>query len=122
MTPSGGKCHHLAGLVRPYARTTGRTRPAQHLPLEALVQTRDTGPTSERVANRDQRAICRLCRTPTSVAEVAAGLCVPLGVAQVLIADAVDLGLVIVHGPPPARGDRPSLAVMERVLHGLRQL
>ena len=46
----------------------------------------------------EQRAICLLCRDPHSVAEVAAALDVPLGVARVLIDDMAHQGLVVVHG------------------------
>lgn len=41
--------------------------------------------------------IVELCRNPISVAEVAARLRVPLGVAQVLVGDLADAGVVSVH-------------------------
>ena len=43
------------------------------------------------------RRIVELCQEPRSVAEVAAGLGVPVGVARVLIADLVNGGYVKCH-------------------------
>jgi hypothetical protein len=57
-----------------------------------------------------------------SVAEVAALLAVPLGVARVLLADMIDTGLVYVHRNPTEAGSPPGLSLMERVLAGLHQL
>lgn len=38
------------------------------------------------------------CRRPVSVAEVAATLSIPLGVARVLLSDMAELGLLHIHG------------------------
>jgi hypothetical protein len=57
------------------------------------------------------------------VAEISARLEVPLGVAQVLIADLTLEGRVRLHQPRTCgTGDRPDLALLERVLSGLRTL
>ena len=102
-------------LVRPYAWTGGRTRAVGDLAIEALVHT-----TARREqASWELRAITEICRTPRSVAEVAALLAVPLGVARVLIADLADTGAIQVHRV--SRG-APDLAMMNRVLAGLRRL
>lgn len=102
-------------LVRPYAWTGGRTRATGDLAVEALVHA-----TAQRAQSSwELRAITEICRTPHSVAEVAALLSVPLGVARVLIADLADTGAVRVHRV--SRG-APDLAVMDRVLAGLRRL
>lgn len=106
-----------AARVRAYAWTAGRTQPGRPLPLEALISTRTTRP----VPDPAQRAITRLCRTPHSVAEIAADLHVPLTVARVLIADAAEHGLITVH-QPPRHGDRPSLTLLERVRAALHRL
>ena len=53
--------------------------------------------------------------------EVSARLDLPLGVARVLVADMADEGLVILHRPA-SPGDRPDLALLERVLYGLRTI
>src|SRR5262249_3408179 len=74
-------------LVRPYTRTGGRTRTNMHLPLEALIVTTPQGQRSEAFAQPETREITVLCHDVRSVAEVAAIIGVPLGVARVLIAD-----------------------------------
>ena len=57
-----------------------------------------------------------------SVAEIAAQLRVPLGVARVIIADMVDLGLVEVLKTASADGDERDPAFLRRVLSGLQRL
>jgi len=54
------------------------------------------------------------------VAEISAHLQVPLGVARVIVGDMADEGLVRVH-QPRAEG-RPDVALLERVLNGIRAL
>jgi hypothetical protein len=56
------------------------------------------------------------------VAEVASLLCVPLGVAKVLLGDMAELGLVTVHKTANGGGNASHLKLMERVLSGLRRL
>ena len=109
-------------VVRPYAMTGGRTRPANaELELESLVSTTALGEQSAVGLAFEQRSIALLCRDVLSVAEVSARLDLPLGVARVLVGDMADEGLVLVHRPAdPA--DRPDLALLERVLYGLRAI
>ena len=99
--------------------TGGRTR-ATHdvLEIEALVATTFIGERTPRLTV-EQRAIAALCHDLLSIAEVAARLHLPLGVIRVLVGDMADEHLVIVYRPAHA-GDRPDLALLERVLHGLR--
>jgi hypothetical protein len=105
--------------VRPYALTGGRTRPTHHdLELEALVSTTSVGERTPTLTV-EQRAIAALCHDLLSIAEVSARLRLPLGVIRVLVGDMADEHLVIVYRPAHA-GDRPDLALLERVLHGLR--
>lgn len=111
-----------SGLVRPYFRTKGRTKPAYDLALEALVSTSDQGRRLERVRVPEHRSICGLCLDTRSVAEVAAHLKLPLGVVRVLVGDVAGLGLVLVHSATSMVGDRPSIEFMERVLSGLRRI
>lgn len=111
-----------SSIVRPYARTGGRTRTKLNLPLEALIMTTVLGREGERYGQPEHRDIAVLCEDVRSVAEVAALISVPLGVARVLIADMTELGLVTVHGQAPAENGEPDLALLERVLSGLRQL
>ncbi|SFP48084.1 Protein of unknown function [Amycolatopsis arida] len=108
-------------LVRPYARTRGRTTPCRKLELETLISTSERG-RHGRAASVAQRRICDLCAETRSVAEVAAHLGLPLAVVKVLVGDLADAGMVQIHEPGLVLGDRTSREFMERVLNGLRAL
>lgn len=83
-------------LVRPFVITGGRTRHATvHLRVEALVVS--TGSVPARDLQFEHAAIVEVCASPVSVAEVAARVGVPLGVAQILVGDLAEAGLVQVH-------------------------
>jgi hypothetical protein len=113
-------------IVRPYALTGGRTKSNYALELETLVSTKADaeGAISEAVVEQiESLSILEECRSPRSVAEIAAILRVPLGVARVLISDAADAGLVTVHKTISGNdGAEAHLVLMERVLSGLRRL
>ncbi|HEX8761807.1 MAG TPA: DUF742 domain-containing protein [Pseudonocardiaceae bacterium] len=109
-------------IVRPYTWTQGRTRPVQELAVETLVSTSDIGKDVATARSAEHSAIAGLCVDVRSVAEVAALLAVPLGVARVLLADMIDTGLVYVHRNPTEAGSPPGLSLMKRVLSGLHQL
>jgi hypothetical protein len=111
-----------AGMVRPYFRTHGRTRPTRDLPVETLVSTTPRGRAVVRGSSREESEICALLRTSQSVAEVAALRRIPLGVARVLLSDLADRGLVAVHTARMTSGNRPSLDLMHRILRGLSAL
>jgi hypothetical protein len=115
------------GLVRPYARTRGRTRPAQNYALEALVMTLDPLTAEDPAMAPEHREIAALCRYSMSVAEVSALLGIPVGVARVLLGDMASMGVISIHDHMAEQlassGDlRPDTALMERVLHGLQRL
>ncbi|HEX3212583.1 MAG TPA: DUF742 domain-containing protein [Actinomycetota bacterium] len=102
--------------------TGGRTRPAHtDLEIEALVSTTSLGERSPKLTV-EQRAIAALCRDILSIAEISARLDLPLGVTRVLVGDMADGGLVMVHRPTQTAGERPDLALLERVLYGLRAI
>ncbi|MDA3648278.1 DUF742 domain-containing protein [Saccharopolyspora indica] len=109
-------------LVRPYARTRGRTRTDYDLAIETLVTTSERGRTQAAQSRSEHRSISELCLEARSVAEVAAHLRLPLGVVRVLIGDMADTGLVLIHDSGLVVGDRPSMEFLERVLSGLRRL
>jgi hypothetical protein len=113
-----------ASLVRPYARTGGRTRPVRDLDLEALVHTTLAGKEASTSPwlNPEHTSIIEMCSGTVSVAEIAARLAVPLGVARVIIADMVDLGLVEVMRTSAAEGDERDPDFLRRVLSGLQRL
>jgi Protein of unknown function (DUF742) len=104
-----------SAFVRPYVLTRGRTRTSFDLSIETLVssdpQVAPAGLTGE------HHTVLDLCREPRSVAELAAHAGVPLGVARVLVGDLAAAGAVTVH-----RAAGPDLALMRRVLSGLRKL
>ena len=111
-------------MVRPYARTGGRTRPVHDLDLEALVVTTVDGldPSVNDLLSPEHSTVIELCEGTVSVAEIAARLHTPLGVARVIIADMVELGLVEVLGTANASGDERDPAFLRRVLSGLQRL
>ncbi|MFI7680852.1 DUF742 domain-containing protein [Actinophytocola sp. NPDC049390] len=113
-----------SALVRPYAHTGGRTRSSHPLDIEALVSSSWQPDLGDAVlTTHHRRMIVDLCARPRSVAEVAALLSVPLGVARVLLGDLATAGVVVVHPTAGTSGDgEPDLAFMRRVLVGLRRL
>lgn len=116
--PEGGG----SAQVRPYAWTRGRTRSGFALEIETLVSTSARGREQLGLLQYEHRSVADLCHQVRSVAEVAALLGVPLGVAKVLVGDMAGLGLLVVHQTSSGNGDIPDLALMERVLSGLRRL
>jgi hypothetical protein len=116
---------HVAGprtLVRPYVLTRGRTQSRRHLAIEAMVSTRAGAHWNGARLTGEFRSVRTLCSRPRSVAEVAATLSVPLGVVRVLLDDMAEQGLVTIHDTRVSVDGRPAIALMERVLHGLRRL
>lgn len=109
-------------LVRPYARTRGRTRADYDLAIETLVTTSERGRAQATQARQEHRSISELCVEARSVAEVSAHLRLPLGVVRVLIGDMAGAGLVLIHDSGLVVGDQPSMEFLERVLSGLRNL
>ncbi|MGQ0838165.1 DUF742 domain-containing protein [Actinokineospora sp.] len=106
-------------IVRPYARTGGRTRSGVGLALETLLVTSATAHPEPLAA--EHRFVCRLCVDPLSVAEIAVYTRLPIGAARVVIADMIDLGLLIA-GRTESTMNGPSIDLLSRVLHGLRDL
>ncbi len=112
-----------ASIVRAYAWTGGRTRSNISLEIETLVSANDQSRQSAGILQAEHQHVVELCRSPRSVAEVAALMRLPLGVAKVLLGDMAERGLVDVHQTASAGGDNtPDLGLMERVLSGLRRL
>lgn len=111
-----------AAMVRPYAWTRGRTRANYDLKLETLVSTTELGQDETLLAQLEHREVSSLCRYPLSVAEVAAKLSIPLGVARVILSDMAELGLISIHRTFADDDIAAHLVLMERVLSGLRRL
>lgn len=110
-------------LVRPYTLTAGRTRSRIDLPLEAPIRTLPSAP-APRWPSSDMRAkILALGADGPSVAEIAARLALPLGVARVLIGDLVTQDYLRVEATlaeSSSIDDRREL--IGRTLRGLRAL
>lgn len=113
-----------SSLVRPYARTGGRTRPVHDLDLEALVSPTAHGldPAVGHLFTPEQSTIIEMSQGTLSIAEVAARLSIPLGVARVIVADMIDMGLVQVMNTSGATGDERDPDFLRRVLSGLQRL
>ncbi|HWE90611.1 MAG TPA: DUF742 domain-containing protein [Pseudonocardiaceae bacterium] len=102
--------------VRPFIMTEGRTRPLHDgLRVETLVHARPAALSAP--LRFEHHTIVRLCQRPVAVAEVAAVLRVPLGVAQVLVADLYADNLVQLHEPTEL-----PLHVIERIRDLVRAL
>ena len=101
--------------VRPFVLTGGRTRAGDNLRLETLLQAvPGTLPPTLRF---ESRQIVDLCRSPASIADVAATLRVPLGVVRVLVSDLVAIGHLA-----PVRTETLSVQTIERLRDRVRSL
>ncbi|MBB5155881.1 DUF742 domain-containing protein [Saccharopolyspora phatthalungensis] len=108
-------------LVRPYAMTRGRTRPA--LPgLDVVTQllTSWRGPDHSGLSV-EHLDILQLCVRPLSVAEVAAYLDTPIMVAKVLVSDLIERGALVV-GARSRTAVRPDRKLLQAILEGVRRL
>jgi len=120
--PDAYDAEGAAAAVRPYTWTRGRTKSGFDLAIETLVSTSPRGRAQAATLQLEHRAVAELCEQTRSVAEVAALLSLPLGVARVVLGDMAGLGVVTVHQTASSAGSAPDLALMERVLSGLRRL
>jgi DNA-binding transcriptional ArsR family regulator len=124
-------------VVRPYAMTRGRTRPVTGSfdLISLVVSTRDAAervPAAIGAGTRgdsggavgltpEQIEIVGRCRQPLSVAELAAGLDLPIGTVRVLLGDLLAAGLIEIHEPLDLAAI-PGDDVLQAVLAGLRTL
>jgi hypothetical protein len=108
-------------LVPFYALTQGRTQPdGRDLPWETMVVVTSDGRAARPQLRFEQGQILDLCGGPVSVAEIAAHLGVPLGVAAVLVSDLNSGGYVAMHRPNVTDNGRPHREILQRLLHGLK--
>lgn len=106
--------------VRPYTLTGGRTRSRHHLLVETLISVPSYDPALADALMPESRAIYERARTRASIAELSAGLTMPLGVVRVLISDLASQGAVHIHST--AHTYSHDLSLLERVLDGLKRL
>lgn len=110
-------------LVRPYTLTAGRTDSRVNLPLEAPIEATVSDKAPRWPGNDVRAQICAMCGSSPSVAEIAARLSLPVGVARVLIGDLVTAGHLKVrttltdHSSVDERRE-----LIGRTLRGLRAL
>jgi hypothetical protein len=106
--------------------TGGRTEPAdgQVLDLIAVVVATSKGGEADGGSSRrspEHRKIVELAQQPTTVADIASGTQLPVGVVRVLLADLMMLGAIKVVRQRPAR-EMPSDDLLREILNGLRAL
>jgi hypothetical protein len=110
-------------LVRPYTLTSGRTDSRVNLPLEAPIEAVVSDKPRRWPGNDVRGQICAMCADNPSVAEIAAHLSLPVGVARVLIGDLVSSGHLRVR---TTLSDQSSIderrELIGRTLRGLRAL
>jgi len=105
-------------LIRPYAITKGRTRPASsELDLITLVVRSGIHP---RRLDPEYEHVLDICEVPQSVAEVGAKTGLPLGVVKVLIGDLIERNYLIFRSRQTHA--MPDLEMMQKVLDGIRRL
>jgi hypothetical protein len=103
-------------VVRPFMVTGGRTRPLQDgLRIESMISALPAALSAP--LRFELRRIVELCQRSCSVAEIAVGLGVPLGVARVLIADLLTSGLVYAD-----EQSELSIDIIERIRDRVRAL
>jgi hypothetical protein len=108
-------------VVRPYALTGGRTRPAgERFDLLALVCAVRGVPRDPLQLGPEQLTVLRRCQVPTPAADLASDLDLPLGVVRILISDLREMGLVTIHQSTVAR--LTDTKILKDVADGLRRI
>jgi Protein of unknown function (DUF742) len=109
-------------VVRPYALTRGRTRPAGAVldVIAMIIAVRGVrGDLTD--LEPEHLRLLQLSALPASVADLAVALDLPLGVVQILLSDLRERSLITVHQPvPPA--SLPAVDILREVVDGLRRL
>lgn len=114
-------------VVRPYAVTSGRTRPSgAAIDMVALVSTlrraslADLEPEQAAKLGPEHRRLLECCQVPVAVADLASDLDLPLGVVRILVADLREQGLVSVRQPAPS--GLTDVTILKEVADALRRL
>ncbi|SDL11617.1 DUF742 domain-containing protein [Nonomuraea jiangxiensis] len=111
-------------VVRPYAVTRGRTRPASSSSLDLLAiiaSTRSPAPAGADLGVQHRRLLACLAGQNRPVAEIASELGLPVGVVRVLLGDLLGYGLITVR-PPRDKATAATESLLEEVINGLRAL
>ena len=109
-------------VVRPYALTGGRTRPrGESFDLLAVVGSAvDAKAIDRMLLEPEQAQVLRFCRKPTSVADLASELDLPLGVVRIMLSDMRERGLITIG--KPVRTGLTDPRVLKDVVDALRRL
>jgi hypothetical protein len=120
--PEGEWLDQEAGpVVRPYALTGGLTRPSgQRLDLLDMVRVARRTAQDPPELSPEQAALLERCQMPAPIAELAAGLNLPVGVIRILVGDLRERGVVMIHRAQPAGFN--DLKILQEVVDGLRRL
>jgi Protein of unknown function (DUF742) len=108
-------------VVRPYALTQGRTRhTGESFDLVATVMATRFSADPASLAP-EHLSVLQLARLPTTVADIASDVDLPLGVVRVILADLRELGLIVIS-TPMVMAERVDKHTLREVLNGLRSL
>jgi DNA-binding transcriptional ArsR family regulator len=108
-------------VVRPYALVRGRTKPAgDRLDVISMAYSLRVSVPDPTDLEPEHLSLLQRCAIPMSVAELASGLDLPLGVVRVLLADLRERELVRIDRPTPERVT--DIRLLREVADGLRRL
>lgn len=104
---------------RLYTITGGRSRPAPDSPFDLVTLVVAESPPAPGMQS-EHAAILRLAELPTAVAEIAAGLRLPVSITKVLLCDLLATGRISAR--PPCRTAVFDPDLLDQVIVGLRKL
>jgi signal recognition particle receptor subunit beta len=106
-------------VVRPYALTQGRTRhTGESFDLVATVMATQAAIADPGSLAPEHMSVLQLARAPTTVADIASDVDLPLGVVRIILADLRELGLVMIR-TPVVMAERIDKHTLREVLNGL---
>ena len=109
-------------VVRPYALTQGRTRhTGESFDLVATVMATHAAITDLGSLAPEHMSVLQLARAPSTVADIASDVDLPLGVVRIILSDLRELGLVAIRRPV-VMAERVDKHTLREVLNGLRGL
>ena len=109
-------------VVRPYALTQGRTRyTGESFDLVAVVTATRAAIAEPTALAPEHMSVLQLARAPTTVADIASDVDLPLGVVRIILADLRELGLISIR-TPVVLAERVDKHTLREVLNGLRGL
>ncbi|WP_372494297.1 DUF742 domain-containing protein [Actinoallomurus purpureus] len=110
-------------VVRPYAVTQGRTgSPGKSFDLLAIVVGSSASEVDRARLEAEHLRLLARCQSPITVADLASGMNLPLGVVHVLLGDLQDRGILSVHAPEEPSQYSHGEEILSRVLAGLHSL